>query len=600
MFTPRKADAVLRILITVVALVLSAGTAQAAKVLWFPFDYPISVTCGFGCYTVPIHHDGVDYSCPEGTSLYAAIGGTVKKVVNSVSGQVCSSPNFGNYVLIENTQYGVQVIEAHMLAGSITVVEGQVITAGQYIGKSSNSGYTMTLVNGVYKCGYGGGHHLHLETRVLINGRWVAVDPYIYNGGLWTSPLQYGNDSNCTLASSSEAKSQITACRNRNTWLGSATSGFHQWKPSGGNGKWVYIIDYQKGSVVFDALGGAEKAYAVSSYMLGCWAADHGCAGSRLGCPITERYAWNGGLRMDWNYGYTFEKAGISCGPIKWGTAGYYGPGTFAGYAIDCQATYKFAACYARHGVGKLGYPASGNGILPYVHTIGSNPNILAQDFKGDQWDNVVLLYDREAPQYASIVASFCPSPNTPDQASELHGGFRGYWEANGRFSTIGVPFTDEVPVFGKPWIVYQRFIRRSGSNWVACELRYYPNGSVSKATLFTKAVTVSSVDVEIDIVDDTQESPAPRPVLLLSPNPTAGSSTIQFSLPTEGQVALQVFDIAGRLVATLLDETRPSGEYQISWDGKDGQGNAAASGIYFVRLATPSFQTTKRLVVLR
>lgn len=174
----------------ILALSMMASGAMGQHVLHFPFDHDGVDYCAMAnCYS---GHQGIDYFCPEGTDIYAGISGVVVDCRNSIQGQDCDE-NFGNFVKIQNDLYNIQVLEAHMLYGSVTVTIGEYVTAGQIIGKSSNTGFTSTLVNGSYQCGYGGGYHLHFETRLLIDNNWTAVNPYSYNGGLWTSPLQYGD-----------------------------------------------------------------------------------------------------------------------------------------------------------------------------------------------------------------------------------------------------------------------------------------------------------------------------------------------------------------------------------------------------------------------
>ncbi|MBI3956822.1 MAG: peptidoglycan DD-metalloendopeptidase family protein [Candidatus Kerfeldbacteria bacterium] len=180
----------------VVALFVFGGveTSEGAEILWFPFDHAVTMTCGMDCYA---GHSGLDYACPEGTNIYAAIGGTVVTAIGDVSGQVCDPPNYGNYVKIQNNQHQLQVIHAHLKPGSVVVYGGNTVVAGQYIGKSSNTGYTMARQLNPphdYVCGVGGAYHLHLEVRSWINNQWSAVNPDTYDGGLWTDPLLYGND----------------------------------------------------------------------------------------------------------------------------------------------------------------------------------------------------------------------------------------------------------------------------------------------------------------------------------------------------------------------------------------------------------------------
>lgn len=69
------------------------------------------------------------------------------------------------------------------------------------------------------------------------------------------------------------------------------------------------------------------------------------------------------------------------------------------------------------------------------------------------------------------------------------------------------------------------------------------------------------------------------------APNPFNPNTTIAFSLPRQGAVTLQVFDVRGRLVRTLVDESRGAGEHRVVWDGTDDGGRAAASGVYLYRL---------------
>jgi len=78
----------------------------------------------------------------------------------------------------------------------------------------------------------------------------------------------------------------------------------------------------------------------------------------------------------------------------------------------------------------------------------------------------------------------------------------------------------------------------------------------------------------------------APSP-LSAHPNPFQLSTAFRFALERPGRVAVRVFDVRGRLVATLLDEERSAGEHQARWDGRRLDGDRASSGVYFVRLET-------------
>ncbi len=83
-------------------------------------------------------------------------------------------------------------------------------------------------------------------------------------------------------------------------------------------------------------------------------------------------------------------------------------------------------------------------------------------------------------------------------------------------------------------------------------------------------------------------------------PNPFNPTVTLAFTLAAPGRVRLEVFDLAGRRIATLANGHFEAGKQALSWNGRDGAGNPQASGVYFVRLAATGYTETKRLILLR
>ncbi len=85
---------------------------------------------------------------------------------------------------------------------------------------------------------------------------------------------------------------------------------------------------------------------------------------------------------------------------------------------------------------------------------------------------------------------------------------------------------------------------------------------------------------------------PDPRSQMFQNyPNPFSSSTTIRYSLPSavSGRltaVDLSVYDLAGRLVRTLVDGPQETGFYSVVWDGRDSSGRSVASGVYFYRLS--------------
>ncbi|MCH7760613.1 SBBP repeat-containing protein [candidate division TA06 bacterium] len=85
-------------------------------------------------------------------------------------------------------------------------------------------------------------------------------------------------------------------------------------------------------------------------------------------------------------------------------------------------------------------------------------------------------------------------------------------------------------------------------------------------------------------------------------PNPFHHSTVIRYQIPSTNpesritnHISLRIYDLTGRLVETLVDERQEPGVYQVQWEGKD-----QPTGIYFYRLQTGDFTTTKKLTLIK
>ena len=83
-------------------------------------------------------------------------------------------------------------------------------------------------------------------------------------------------------------------------------------------------------------------------------------------------------------------------------------------------------------------------------------------------------------------------------------------------------------------------------------------------------------------------------------PNPFNPSTVIPYSLGAAGYTTLRVFDVAGRLITTLVDATMPAGSHLAHWDGRGSDGEAVGSGVYFVRLDAIGVSEAKKIVLLK
>jgi hypothetical protein len=83
-------------------------------------------------------------------------------------------------------------------------------------------------------------------------------------------------------------------------------------------------------------------------------------------------------------------------------------------------------------------------------------------------------------------------------------------------------------------------------------------------------------------------------------PNPFNPATTISFTLVTAEKVRLSVFTPEGRLVTTLVDESRPAGINDATWDGTDASGNRVSSGLYFYRLEAGKTVLSRKMLLMK
>ena len=83
-------------------------------------------------------------------------------------------------------------------------------------------------------------------------------------------------------------------------------------------------------------------------------------------------------------------------------------------------------------------------------------------------------------------------------------------------------------------------------------------------------------------------------------PNPFNSSTAIQFSLPAAAHTRLQVYNLVGQRVVSLVDEVLFAGSHSVAWDGVDAAGLSVASGVYLYRLRTEDGMHTRKFLLLR
>jgi hypothetical protein len=83
-------------------------------------------------------------------------------------------------------------------------------------------------------------------------------------------------------------------------------------------------------------------------------------------------------------------------------------------------------------------------------------------------------------------------------------------------------------------------------------------------------------------------------------PNPFNPTTFIDFSLPLSARVRVEVFNMLGQSVRTLLDSERHAGIHTVEWDGTNDHGTPVASGVYIYRINADEMHSSKKMVLVR
>ena len=99
----------------------------------------------------------------------------------------------------------------------------------------------------------------------------------------------------------------------------------------------------------------------------------------------------------------------------------------------------------------------------------------------------------------------------------------------------------------------------------------------------------------------ETPYIPVTTALLQNHPNPFNPSTTIAFDVATAGEVRIEIYDVSGALVRTLVNGENGVGRHVATWDGRDGVGNQVHTGVYFYRMTAPGYTSqAKKMLLLK
>ncbi|MCF7823508.1 MAG: FG-GAP-like repeat-containing protein [Candidatus Marinimicrobia bacterium] len=126
--------------------------------------------------------------------------------------------------------------------------------------------------------------------------------------------------------------------------------------------------------------------------------------------------------------------------------------------------------------------------------------------------------------------------------------------------------------------------------------------GSTETVYLLYRIWSISGAEVESGQISLDVESQVPDKYTLEQnfPNPFNPSTTIRYTLPEATEIRLNIYNIRGELVQSLVSEHQEAGYYQLTWSGESARGAPSPAGLYFCRIQTPQFTETKKMVFLK
>ena len=130
-------------------------------------------------------------------------------------------------------------------------------------------------------------------------------------------------------------------------------------------------------------------------------------------------------------------------------------------------------------------------------------------------------------------------------------------------------------------------------------------NGNIASDAFTFEVTPASLANAFLSVTLDSIGTPKHNQLLQNYPNPFNPETWIPYRLSEDSKVSITIYDAAGKIVRTFSLGFQSSGFYQdrsraAYWDGKNAFGENVASGLYFYRLATPTFEQTRRLIVIK
>jgi hypothetical protein len=172
------------------------------------------------------------------------------------------------------------------------------------------------------------------------------------------------------------------------------------------------------------------------------------------------------------------------------------------------------------------------------------------------------------------------------------------YWDETTYSMPTEVRFVEVTMYYqttSKEYIEFLRDENRTNSAGLDLYNAWVAQGRGAPVAMVSDTISVNVVPTGID------DTPLARTELFPAyPNPFNPETSVRYSLARRQHVRIDVFDVTGARVTTLLDEDRPAGVQRLAWNGRDARGEPVASGVYLIRMTTAGDRFVRKAVLLK
>jgi len=159
----------------------------------------------------------------------------------------------------------------------------------------------------------------------------------------------------------------------------------------------------------------------------------------------------------------------------------------------------------------------------------------------------------------------------------------------------------DILGTIGNDWLEYRYPLPGEAGDTLQIRFRFSSDDIDVAEGVYIDDISVLATDMPTDTGTGSAETELPGLILHQNhPNPFSPSTFISYSLLTAGEVELTIYNIQGRLIRTLVSDSRPAGEYEVTWNGTDDYGIDVAAGVYLYRLRMDEAEDTRKMILVR